>query len=154
MVAGKPEQVFDNVPVADNNRGSNGRGRYDERLNRILQAGASEFARAGYHVTAMRTLAKAANVSLAGLYHYFENKEKILFLIQFRTFNSLLNNLCEKLHGVDDPIEQLRIMVLAHVMYFAQNMAEQKVCSHEMDSVSGEAFTEIHRIRRDYYKRT
>jgi AcrR family transcriptional regulator len=127
---------------------------YDERLNRILEAATVVIARQGYRKASMRAIAKATGVSLAGLYHYFDSKEKMLFLIQFRTFSSLLNNLREKLHGVDDPVEQLRVMVRAHVAYFAANMAALKVCSHELDSLTGDAYDETRRIRREYYELT
>jgi AcrR family transcriptional regulator len=100
----------------------------------------------------MRAIAAAAGVSLAGLYHYFDSKERMLFLIEFRSFSSLLNNLREKLHGVDDPVEQLRVTVRAHVTYFASNMAALKVCSHELDSLTGPAYEETRRIRREYYE--
>ena len=102
----------------------------------------------------MRTVARAADVSLAGMYHYFDSKEKMLFLIQFRTFSSIVNSLREKLNGVEDPIEQLKVMVRAHVAYFAANMAALKVCSHELDSLSGAADDEIRKIQREYYNLT
>ena len=124
---------------------------YDDRLNRILEAATGVIAREGYEKASMRAVAKAAGVSLAGLYHYFESKERILYLIQFRTFSSLLNNLREKLHGVEDPVEQFRVMVRAHVSYFVSNMASLKVCSHELDTLSGTAYEETLQIRRDYY---
>ena len=133
---------------------TDGRRTYDERLNRILAVATGTIARVGYERASMRSIAKAAGVSLAGLYHYFENKEKILFLIQFRAFSSLLNNLREKLHGVGDPAEQLRVMVRAHLGYFAANMDALKVCSHELDSLSGNAYEQTRRIRRDYFDLT
>jgi len=125
---------------------------YDARLNHVLEAAATLMAKEGYERASMRAVAKAAGVSLAGLYHYFDSKEQMLFLLQFRTFNSLLNLLQEKLHAVSDPLEQLRVMVRTHVSYFAANMAALKVCSHELDSVSGEAYQETNRIRRTYYE--
>lgn len=124
---------------------------HDTRLNRVLEAATGVIARVGYEKASMRAVAKAANVSLAGLYHYFENKEKMLFLIQFRAFNSLVGGLREKLHGVSDPIEQLRIMVRSHVSYFAEHMAALKVCSHELDTLTGEARGEAGRLHREYY---
>lgn len=111
-------------------------------------------AEVGYEKASMRAVARAAGVSLAGLYHYFAGKERMLFLIQSRAFNSLVNNLREKLHGVDEPVEQLRIMVRSHVSYFAANMAALKVCSHELDSLSGTSYEETRRIRREYYTLT
>jgi AcrR family transcriptional regulator len=125
---------------------------YDERLNRILKAATETIAAVGYERASMRAVARAAGVSLAGLYHYFPSKERMLFLIQYRTFNALLSNLREKLIGVEDPVEQLRVAVRAHVAYFAADIAALKVCSHELDSLSGTGYEETFRIRREYYR--
>ncbi len=145
MDSRKPEQVFETLGHRDG---------YDQRLSHILEAATVVIARQGYRKASMRAIATATGVSLAGLYHYFDSKDKMLFLIQFRTFTSLLNNLREKLHGVSDPVEQLRVMVRAHVSYFVANMAALKVCSHELDSLSGDAYDETLRIRREYYELT
>lgn len=146
------ERTFDSQTATDVTSG--GQGTYDERLNHILGAATAVIAQVGYQRASMRAVAKAAGVSLAGMYHYFDSKEKMLFLIQFRAFNSLLNNLREKLHGVDEPVEQLRVMIRAHIGYFAANMAALKTCSHELDSLSGEAYDETRRIRHEYYELT
>ncbi len=145
MDSRKTEQLFESPGHRDG---------YDQRLSHILEAATVVMARQGYRKASMRAIATATGVSLAGLYHYFDSKEKMLFLIQFRTFSSLLNNLREKLHGVSDPVEQLRVMVRAHVSYFAANMAALKVCSHDLDSLSGDAYDEPRRIRREYYELT
>ena len=155
MISRKPEQLFESEsPSAPANRTSEIRGSYDDRLNHILEAATREIAQAGYQKASMRAVAKAAEVSLAGLYHYFDSKEKMLFLILFRAFNSLLSNLREKLHGVGDPLEQIRVMIRAHVSYFAANMAALKACSHELDSLTGDAYEETLEVRRQYYKLT
>ncbi len=143
----EPEQ-----PAPPDNRNSELRGTYDDRLNHILAVSTELIARSGYERASMRAVAKEAGISLAGIYHYFDSKEKMLFLIQFRTFNSLLGNLREKLHGVHEPIEQLRVMVRAHVCYFAANMAALKVCSHELESLASDAYEETRLIRRQYYE--
>ena len=131
-----------------------GRGTYDERLNHILTEATHLIARLGYERASMRSVAKAAGVSLAGMYHYFDSKEKMLFLIQFRTFGSLLSNLREKLHGVEESKDQLRVMIRAHLTYFAANIGALKVCSHELDSLSGNAYEETRAIRLEYYELT
>ena len=135
-------------------RSAGARGSYDQRVNRILEAATGVIAQDGYQKASMRAIAGAAGVSLAGLYHYFDSKQRMLFVIQFRSFSSLLSNLQEKLHGVDDPVEQLRVMVKAHVSYFAANMDALKVCSHELDSLTGSDYQETRRIRREYYDLT
>jgi AcrR family transcriptional regulator len=154
-ILGLPLQIAEVVMRAEKSErsfGSEGRESYDERLNHILEAATEVIARDGYEKASMRAIAAAAGMSLAGLYHYFDGKERMLFLIEFRTFSSLLNTLREKLNGVDDAIEQLRVMVRAHLSYFAANMAALKVCSHELDSLTGPAYDETWRIRREYYE--
>lgn len=153
MKTKEPERPFGNQgqPVAIT-RSSEARETYDERLTNILASATRLIARDGYEKASMRAVAKESGVSLAGLYHYFESKERMLFLIQFRTFGALVNNLREKLTGVDDVMEQLRILIRAHVLYFATNMDALKVCSHELDVLTGSPYDETHRIRRDYYE--
>ena len=41
----------------------------------------------------MRDLSRASGMSLAGLYYYFESKEKLLYLIQRQTFTTILERL-------------------------------------------------------------
>ncbi len=153
VISNKPEQVFASEAYSlSTRRSSDNRETHDERLAHILEAATRAIAQVGYEKASMRMVAKAAGASLAGMYHYFDSKERMLFLIQFRAFNSLLNNLREKLNGVTEPIEQLRVMIRAHVAYFAANMPALKVCSHELDSLSGDAYEETRRIRRDYFE--
>lgn len=154
MISEKPERMFGFPEDGPENLNSEARGSYDERLNRILAAATGVMARVGYERASMRSIAKVSKVSLAGLYHYFENKEKMLFLIQFRAFSSLLSNLREKLHGIVDPAEQLLVMIRAHLGYFAAHMDALKVCSHELDSLTGDAFEQTRVVRRDYFDLT
>ncbi|GMU33130.1 MAG: hypothetical protein AMXMBFR20_10020 [Planctomycetia bacterium] len=154
MIETETERLFDSLNPASSTRTSGAKVTYDDRLNRILEVATHLIARVGYQNASMRAVARAAKVSLAGIYHYFDSKEKMLFLIQSRSFNSLLSNLREKLHGVSDPKEQIAIMIRAHVEYFAANIAALKVCSHELDSLTGEAYEQTYVIRRQYYDET
>jgi AcrR family transcriptional regulator len=127
---------------------------YEGRLNRVLAAATGVIARDGYEGASMRAVAREAGVSLAGLYHYLDSKEQMLFLIQSRTFRALVDRIREKLHGVRDPVEQLRALVRTNVDYFAANMEALKVCARELDSLHGEAYAQTGRIRREYYDLT
>ncbi len=127
---------------------------YEERLNHILNAAVMVIARDGYCKASMRQVALTADVSIAGIYHYFESKEKMLFVIQHRTFTALVSTLRERLLDVDDPIEQLRIMVRSHISFFASNMDWLKVCSQELESLSGSAYEETRKLRHEYFAMT
>ncbi|MGA8761569.1 MAG: helix-turn-helix domain-containing protein, partial [Candidatus Sulfotelmatobacter sp.] len=63
--------------------------RYDRRLAEILTHATDVFCKKGYEGASMRDLSRATGMSLAGLYYYFESKERLLFLIQKHTFSTI-----------------------------------------------------------------
>jgi len=69
------------------------------------------------------------------LYYYFESKERLLFLIQKHTFTTVVRRLKERLDGVSDPEQQVRIFILNHLEYFLANPAAMKVLSHEAEAL-------------------
>ncbi|HJN80650.1 MAG: TetR/AcrR family transcriptional regulator [Phycisphaerales bacterium] len=149
MDSQRADQLFEPPPAETAPTAAGGT--FETRRDHILHAATHVFAQYGYEKASMRTIAKAADVSLAGLYHYFERKEQLLFVMQFRVFSSLLSNLRERLVGVDEPRDRLCTMIRAHVTYFAEHMAELKVCSHELDSLEGETYDQAREIRLAYY---
>jgi AcrR family transcriptional regulator len=126
--------------------------RYDQKLEFILRTAARIFAEKSYHSTSMRDISRATNVSLAGLYHYCKSKEELLFLIQDNCFGRVLERLEERLPEVDDPIAKLGIFIENHLSFFAANMSEMKVLSHEAESLGGELYTHVS-TRKDKYTR-
>src|SRR5215510_12742571 len=124
--------------------------RYDQKLEFILRTSSSIFAQKGYHSTSMRDISRATNVSLSGLYHYCSSKEELLFLIQDNCFGRVLQRLEERLREVDEPTDRLRIFIENHLSFFAANMAEMKVLSHEADSLQGDMHEHVS-SRKDKY---
>ena len=124
----------------------------DQKLEMILSQAAHVFARKGFRGASIRDIARLTGVSLAGLYYYFQSKDELLFLIQKHCFELLTTCLEEKLQGVADPVEKVRILIGNHLEYFLSNMREMKVLSHEAESLNGEFLSEIERIKRRYYK--
>ena len=59
------------------------------------------FCKKGYEGASMRDLSRASGMSLAGLYYYFESKERLLFLIQKHTFTTIVQRLKARLEGVE-----------------------------------------------------
>lgn len=124
--------------------------RYDQKLELILRASARIFAEKSYHSTSMRDISRATKVSLAGLYHYCKSKEELLFLIQDHCFGRVLERLEERLKGESDPVAKLRILVDNHLSFFAANMAEMKVLSHEAESLGGDLHEHVSTRKRQY----
>ncbi|MDQ6653731.1 MAG: TetR/AcrR family transcriptional regulator [Acidobacteriota bacterium] len=126
--------------------------KYDQKLEFILRNAARIFAEKSYHSTTMRDISRATNVSLAGLYHYCKSKEELLFLIQDNCFGRVLERLEERLRDVEDPLSKLRIFIENHLSFFAANMAEMKVLSHEAESLAGELHTHVSTKKDKYTK--
>jgi len=100
----------------------------------------------------MRDLSRASGMSLAGLYYYFESKERLLFLIQKHTFSTIVLSLKKRLEGVADPEERIRIFILNHLEYFLSNQQAMKVLSHEAEVLKNGFAAEVAAIKREYYR--
>jgi AcrR family transcriptional regulator len=140
------------VSVLRHRAASSGVTRYDRRLAEILAHATDVFCKKGYEGASMRDLSRASGMSLAGLYYYFESKERLLFLIQKHTFTTIVQRLKARLEGVNDPEERVRIFVLNHLEYFLANQAAMKVLSHEAEALKNGFATEVAAIKREYYR--
>lgn len=124
--------------------------KYDQKLELILRTAARIFAEKSYHSTSMRDISRATGVSLAGLYHYCKAKEELLFLIQDNCFGRVLERLKERLTSTNDPLDKLHLFIDNHLAFFAANMAEMKVLSHESASLAGEMFENVSGKKEEY----
>ena len=126
--------------------------RFDRRFSEILDYATEIFAEKGYEGASMRDLSRLSGMSLAGLYYYFDSKEKLLYLIQKHTFSTIMERLRARLARSDDPEERIRIFVLNHVDYAVAKQKAMKVLSHEDDVLKNDDGKELAAIKRDYYK--
>ncbi len=126
--------------------------RFDRRLGKILGHATDVFYEQGYAGASMRDLSRSSGMSLAGLYYYFESKEKLLYLIQKHTFTTIVERLRARLDGVSDPEERIRVFVLNHLEYFLANRKAMKVLSHEDDVLRNGFGAEIAALKREYYR--
>lgn len=126
--------------------------RFDRRLKEILAHATDVFCKKGYEGASMRDLSRASGMSLAGLYYYFESKERLLFLIQKHTFSTIVQRLKTRLEGVGDAEERVRIFILNHLDYFLANQQAMKVLSHEAEALKNGFASELAAIKREYYR--
>jgi AcrR family transcriptional regulator len=147
------------TPATSRVSGRNGRtqklappSRFDRQLGKILEHATDVFCEKGYEGASMRDLSRASGMSLAGLYHYFTSKERLLYLVQKHTFTTILERLKARLEGVADPEARVRIFILNHLEYFVSNQQGLKVLSHEDESLQNGLSSEIAGVKREYYR--
>src|SRR6185295_6367927 len=126
--------------------------RYDQKLEHILRTSARIFAEKSYHSTSMRDISRETSVSLSGLYHYCKSKEELLFLIQDHCFGRVLERVEQRIKGIDDPLTKFHLFIENHLSFFAANMAEMKVLSHEAESLEGEMHAHVSTKKERYAK--
>ena len=126
--------------------------RFDRRVVKILEQATTVFYEKGYDAASMRDLARASGISLAGLYHYFESKEKILYLIQKHYLVSLIARLRQRLEPVASPEDRLRAFILNQLEYFLAYPKALKVLSHEDEVLKNDFGKHMASYKREYYR--
>jgi AcrR family transcriptional regulator len=126
--------------------------RFHRRLGEVLAHATEVFCEKGYEGASMRDLSRASGMSLAGLYHYFQSKERLLYLIQKHTFTTILEKLKARLDEGAEPEERIRVFILNHLEYFLVNQQGMKVLSHEDEALKNGLGSEIAAIKREYYR--
>jgi TetR/AcrR family transcriptional regulator len=121
---------------------------YDEKRRSILDRSAELFAEHGYDRASMNMISSACGVSKALLYHYYRDKEELLFdVIRF--------HLEELLEAVDlpkdggDPAERLRALCAALLEAYRDADAEHKVQINHLGLLSEERQAELKGMERE-----
>src|SRR4051812_14691616 len=104
--------------------GQPGRGRpprnADQR-DRVIARAAELFARDGFENVGLGQIAEAAEMSKAGLYHYFRAKREILDEIVLMTLDGLIESVGGAVETAATPRERFVAFLTAHASYFEEN---------------------------------
>lgn len=117
---------------------------------KIRQAAARLFADRGFARASMRELARAADMSLAGLYHHFPGKNELLFEIQRDAYERLLAPLKDIPDDIH-PAEKIAALIHNHLRFFITHITEMKVLSHEAEVLDDALGRRIRRQKRRYF---
>jgi len=100
---------------------------FENGLADILEKSSRLMASRGFHGTSMRELADATGRSLSGLYHYFRNKEDLLYLINYHGFNALNAAWPKVAARFADPYDRLYAFIYLHTHYYVAHMDAMRV---------------------------
>ena len=88
----------------------------NDARERLIKAAIDLFFKKGYPTTTIRDIGVKANISTSVIYHYFKNKEEMLYEIIQRTNRDLLNVLNEINENEKDPVVCLEKLIWAHMV--------------------------------------
>ena len=88
--------------------------RLEARRAEICRAAAQIFRDRGFDATSVSDIARALGLTKAGLYHYFESKEALLFEIMSFGLDRVRDEVVVLVRGIRDPEERLRQLIVRH----------------------------------------
>jgi TetR/AcrR family transcriptional regulator, cholesterol catabolism regulator len=100
----------------------------------------------------MNGIAKATGVSKGGLYHYFQTKEQLLYLIMQRYVSRMLAGLTSDLAEIESPTNRVKFLVSRHVKLYVNNIYESRLMFHDMHLLPDNLFKIMIKKSREYRK--
>lgn len=125
----------------------------EQRYLDILRAATETFARQGFHQATTREIARAANLSLAGLYHYVGGKEELLFFALDRSLDVLIASLDGAVAGSDGPEDKLLALIRTHLDFGFRHAAALRIINRDYELLTDPHRGEIVGKRQAYLQR-
>jgi AcrR family transcriptional regulator len=124
-----------------------------ERYEGILKAAGEVIARGGFHQASIREIARAAGLSLAGLYHYVGGKDELLFLVLDRSLDRLIGSLDGALAAARTPEGRLLALIQTHLDFGFHHAQALKIINRDYDLLPEPQRSEIGTKRQSYLHR-
>lgn len=119
---------------------------------KLLQAAVDLFYEKGYASTSIREIGAKAGITNSLIYHYFTNKEEMLFEIVNRSVGDLIETLKEAVRGANDPLDCLRQMLIAQTaLLSAKREKESKILYSEYHWLTGAKSKALQKSQREVY---
>ena len=125
----------------------------EETRQRIIAAAVERFKTQGFEAATTRDIARAARLSLAGLYHYVGGKEELLFLVLDRALDTMLHGLDRALARAWTPEARLLALIRAHLEFGFAHAQALRVINRDWDLLPEPHHSEIAAKRRAYIER-
>ncbi len=124
-----------------------------ERYEGILSAACDVIARRGFHQASIREIARAAGLSLAGLYHYVGEKDELLFLVLGRSLDRLIGDLDRNLSEARTPESRLLALIRTHLDFGFHHAHALRIINRDHELLAEPRRSEIAAKRQAYLQR-
>lgn len=122
------------------------------RAQEIYLLAAQLFVEKGVGSTSLSDIAKALNITKAGLYYYFESKQDLLYRIVELGLDNVKDEVLDPARAISDAEKRLKFIILNHARLAAEGNHAVIIVSHEMDQLSFTQREAILRRRREYFE--
>lgn len=120
-----------------------------DKRQEIYEKALELFISNGYDQTPLSLIAKALNITKAGLYHYFSSKEDLLFFIHQQNMQRDLIPIIESAEKITDPKERISFIIKKYTESSMARDPSQKMLIHEL----GNLIPEHRKIIRESWRR-
>jgi TetR/AcrR family transcriptional regulator, cholesterol catabolism regulator len=117
-----------------------------DRREEIFEKSMELFISEGYDNTPVSQIAKALNLTKAGLYHYFRSKEELLFFNHMHHLEKKLLPVLDEADTIKDPVARITFFVRSYIVQALTQDAANRVLIHEVNKLSPEHREQIKQI--------
>ena len=93
----------------------------EQKKRLILKVATEVFAERGFNETTISPISQKARIAEGSIYHYFENKEDLLFSIPEERMENFLSGLHESLGGMEGALNKIRKLIWYHLNFYEKN---------------------------------
>lgn len=93
----------------------------EQKRRLILKVATEVFAERGFNEATISQISQKAKIAEGSIYHYFENKEDLLFSIPEEQMEIFLSGLYENLEGVEGALNKIRKLIWYHLNFYEKN---------------------------------
>jgi AcrR family transcriptional regulator len=121
------------------------------RRTEICRIAAQIFRDRGYDATSVSDIARALGLTKAGLYHYFESKEALLFEIMSYGLDRVRDEVVVPVRSIRDPEERLRQLIIRHARITTRGHGAVAHLGDEIRALPSSARRQIEQRMRAYF---
>src|SRR6266849_7357824 len=123
----------------------------DTRRAAMYRTAAQMFRDRGFDATSVSDIARALGLTKAGLYHYFESKEALLFEIMSYGLDRVRDEVVVPVRSIRDPEERLRQLIIRHARITTRGQGAVAHLGDEIRALPPPARKQIETRMRVYF---
>lgn len=122
-----------------------------DKRQEIYEKALELFISQGFNQTPLSKIAKELGITKAGLYHYFNSKEDLLFFIHEQNLKKDLVPIIESAEKIADPKERISYLIRSYTESSMARDPSQKMLIHEVGNLNPEHLKVITKFWRRFF---